>query len=204
MRPQVAGKQDKLNFYLFKHARWIHRARFLFECAENQTPTGSFSCYLVTCSDKKFPYLTWVINPSTQDYSTVLQNTCGFEITETKPEKLQKLFTYLMQDRVTRYGKSDLLLPLLTSSRESKDYLWCEEYCNLCLDTTCSQDSIERSRCSKVAFSIGAWDPIETKDIYLMFRHPQESIRNCYLRIDAHENLHQILEDSKPRWPDAF
>ena len=83
-------------------------------------------------------------------------------------------------------------------------FLWRDDYCDKCEKNGCINNSVSQFKCHKLAFIIGALDPIETMDIYNLYKKNNENFKNCYKRIEEHENLDEILKIALPRWRDAF
>ena len=180
-----------------KHARWLHRARFL----SGEEARRAACVYLATDRGKPRPYLTLLEHPGGECFAKDLAETAGREETLTPAKFGALLLKHLGRGELERFRGGDPLLPLL---ERDPAFLWREEYCALCADKACPADSVERFVCHRLAYVIGALDPIETRDIFTLYRRRGESLRACFRRIARHEGLRDLLERAKPRWPDAF
>lgn len=183
--------------FLLKHARWLHRARFL----SGEAARRAESVYLATERGKKFPYLSFLVASPGEPLEAAARESAG-RLVPSEPAKFgAALLHHLERGELARFRGSDPLLPLL---EKDPAFLWREDYCRMCGAKECPADAIARFSCHRLAYVIGALDPVETRDIFQMYRRKGETLRDCYARIAAHESLRDLLERARPRWPDAF
>lgn len=186
----------KDGLFVLKHARWLHRARFL----STEAARRAESLYLATDRGKRFPYLTFAVAASGL-LDTAVAATAG-RVAPLTPAKFETgLRAHLERGELERFRGADPLLPAL---EKDPAFLWREDYCRMCAAKGCPADSVERFACHRLAYVIGALDPVETRDIFLLYRRKGESLRDCYRRIARHDGLADLLRIARPRWPDAF
>jgi len=94
--------------------------------------------------------------------------------------------------------------PLLDALRKGARLYWTAAYCRTCGDAACRRGSTQQARCQRLAEDIGAWDEVEIRDIFRLYRQGEESLETCYRRILEMHDLAGIIETARPRWPDAF
>ena len=177
------------------HARWLHRAQFLSKASK----LTNVSIYLSTTDDKELPYLSFIFGDSSS-VAKFSDLTKGVYLPHTFP-LWDKVIDYLERENLSYFSGRDFLLEYLESQEW---FLWKDDYCNFCSRLGCSSKSTDRYRCHRSAFIIGALDPIETFDIYDMYKKNNENIHSCFRRIEKHESLENIIELARPRWPDAI